>query len=116
MNEADQRAKDAEGKAIAAVTAISMVKIPEQKKIKLNNRDAEKFWPWTYTADSVDKKSFAKFLGEVETYLSVLAPGFLVRPLLEWAAAFRDQAIVSAWKLLRLEPEGGVRGAGTPSA
>ena len=42
MNEADQRAKDAEGKAIAAVTAISMVKIPEQKKIKLNNRGRRK--------------------------------------------------------------------------
>ena len=42
----------------------------------------------------MDKKSFAEFLGEVETYLSVLAPGLLARPLLEWAAAFRDQAIV----------------------
>ena len=42
----------------------------------------------------MDKKSFAKFLGEVETYLSVLAPGLLARPLLEWAAAFRDQPIV----------------------
>ena len=31
---------------------------------------------------------------EVETYLSVLAPGLLARPLLEWAAAFRDQPIV----------------------
>ena len=34
-------------------------------------------------------------MGEVETYLSVLAPGLLARPLLEWAAAFRDQPIVS---------------------
>ena len=59
-----------------------------------NNRDAEKFWPETYTADSVDKKSFAEFLTEVETYLSVLAPGLLARPLLEWSAAFRDQPIV----------------------
>ena len=42
----------------------------------------------------MDKKSFAEFLGEVETYLSVLALGFLARPLLEWAAAFREQAIV----------------------
>ena len=42
----------------------------------------------------MDKKSFAEFLGEVETYLSVLAPGLLARPLLEWAAAFRDQPIV----------------------
>ena len=42
----------------------------------------------------MDKNSFAEFLGEVETYLSVLAPGLLARPLLEWAAAFRDQAIV----------------------
>ena len=31
---------------------------------------------------------------EVETYLSVLAPGLLARLLLEWAAAFRDQPIV----------------------
>ena len=69
-------------------------KIPEQKNIKLNNRDAEKFWPETHTADRVDKKSFAEFLGEVETYLSVLAPGLLARPLLGWATAFRDQAIV----------------------
>ena len=73
-----------------------MVKIPDQKKVKLNNRDAEKFWPETYTADRVDKKSFAEFLGEVETYLSVLAPGLLARPLLEWAAALRDQAIVTS--------------------
>ena len=71
-----------------------MVKAPEQKKTKLNNRDAEKFWPETYTADRVDKKSFAEFLGEVETYLSVLASGLLARPLLEWAAAFRNQPIV----------------------
>ena len=71
-----------------------MVKTQEQRKIKLNNRDAEKFWPETYTAERVDKKSFAEFLGEVETYLSVQAPGLLARPLLEWAAAFRDQAIV----------------------
>ena len=42
----------------------------------------------------MDKKSFAEFLGEVETYLSVLAPGLLARLLLELAAAFRDQAIV----------------------
>ena len=42
----------------------------------------------------MDKKSFAEFLGEVETYLGVLAPGLLARPLLEWAAAFRDQPIV----------------------
>ena len=41
----------------------------------------------------MDKKSVAAFLGEVETYLSVLAPGLLLRPLLEWAAAFRAQAI-----------------------
>ena len=35
-----------------------------------------------------------EFLGEVETHLSVLATGLLARPLLEWAAAFRDQPIV----------------------
>ena len=65
-----------------------------QSKKKKNNRDAEKFLPETYTADRVEKKSFAEFLEEVETYLSVLAPGLLARPLLEWAAAFRDQPIV----------------------
>ena len=92
--QAEERAKVAEEKACAAVTAIGMVKAPEQKKTKLNNRDAEKFWPETYTADRVDKKSFAEFLGDVETFLSVLAPGLLARPLLEWAAAFRDQPIV----------------------
>ena len=42
----------------------------------------------------MDKKSFAEFLGEVETCLSVLAPSLMARPLLEWAAAFRDQPIV----------------------
>ena len=66
--------------------AIGMVKTPEQKA-KLNNHDAEKFWPETYPADLVDKKSFAEFLGEVETYPSVLAPGLLARPPLERAAA-----------------------------
>ena len=55
MNQADQRAKDAEDKASAAVTAIGVVKTPEQGKIKHNNRDAEKFRPETYTADCVDK-------------------------------------------------------------
>ena len=93
-SQAEERATVAEEKACAAVTAIGMVKAPEQKKTKLNNRDAEKFWPETYTADRADKKSFAEFLGEVETFLSVLAPGLLARPLLEWAAAFRDQPIV----------------------
>ena len=66
------------------------------KKIKLNSHDTEKFWPGTYTAARVDKKNFAEFLGEVDTYLSVLAPGLSARPLLEWAAAFRDQAIVTS--------------------
>ena len=42
MNQADQQAKDGEDKA-SAVTAISMVKIPDQKKVKLSNRDVEKF-------------------------------------------------------------------------
>ena len=32
-------------------------------------------------------------LGEVDTYLCVLAPGLVARPLLEWAAAFRDWAM-----------------------
>ena len=72
MNQADQRAKDAKDKASAAVTATSIVKILDQKKVQLTNRDAEKFWPETCTADRVDKKSFAEFLGEVETYLTVL--------------------------------------------
>ena len=56
----------------------------------------------------MDKKSFAEFLGEVEMYLSVLAPGLLARPLLEWAAAFRDQAIVTndvnTYKITRGNP------------
>ena len=90
MNQADQRAKDAEDKASDQYGQ----KIPDQKKVKLGDRDAEKFWPEPYTADRLDKKSFVEFLGEVETYLSVLAPGLLARPLLEWAAAFRDQPIV----------------------
>ena len=88
--QAEERAKVAEEKACAAVMAIGMVKAPEQENTKLNTRDAEKFWPATYTADRADKKSFAKFLGEVETFLSVLARGLLARLLLEWAAAFRD--------------------------
>ena len=92
-SQVEERAEVAEEKASTAVTAIGMVKAPEQKQTKLNNRDAEKFSPDTCTADRVDKKSFADFLGEVETYLSVLAPG-LARPLLERTAAFRDQPIV----------------------
>ena len=73
----------------------------------------------------MDKKSFAEFLGEVETYLSVLAPGLMARPLLEWAAAFRDQPIVlsdvEAYEAAYGNPfdwnvKGGVRGARTPSA
>ena len=63
-SQAEERATVAEERACAAVTAIGMVKAPEQKKTKVNNRDAEKFWPETYTADRVDKKSFAEFLGE----------------------------------------------------
>ena len=42
----------------------------------------------------MDKKSFAEFLGEVETYLGVLASGLLARPLVERAAAFLDQPIM----------------------
>ena len=109
-NLADQRAKDAEDKASAAVTAIGMVKTSEQRKIKLNNRDAEKFWPETYTADRVDK--IAEFLGDVATYLSILAPGLLARPMLGWAAVFRDQPVVmsdvEAYEVAH-GPEGGVR-------
>ena len=44
---ADQRPKVSEEKAIAAVTAIGMIKIPEQRKAKLHSHDAEKFWPET---------------------------------------------------------------------
>ena len=80
----------------APQSAIGMVKTSEQRKIKLHTRDGEKFWPETYTADRVDKKSFVEFLGEVETYPSVQAPGLLARPMLERAAAFRDQAIVTS--------------------
>ena len=68
----------------------------------------------------MDKKSVAAFLGEVETYLSVLAPGLLLRPLLEWAAAFRAQAIetsdviayeVADGNLFDWNLQGGVGGA-----
>ena len=45
-------------------------------------------------ATQLQEMEQAEFLGEVETYLSVLAPGLLARPLLEWATAFRGQAIV----------------------
>ena len=62
-SQAEERAKVAEEKACAAVTVIGMVKAPEQKKTKLNNRDAEKFWPETYTADCVDKKELRRVLG-----------------------------------------------------
>ena len=68
-----------------------MVKISQQKNIKLNNRDFEKLRPETFTGDCVDKKkSFAEFLGEVETYLSVLAPGPLARPGLPPSATWRS--------------------------
>ena len=42
-SQAEERATVAEEKVCAAVTPIGMVKAPEQKKTKLNNRDAEKF-------------------------------------------------------------------------
>ena len=61
---------------------------------KLSKRDAERCWSEMYTADCMEKTTFAEFLGEDEAYLSVLAPDLLARPLLEWAAAFRDQPIV----------------------
>ena len=83
LNQADQRAKDAKETASAAVTPIVWSSPPEQKKIKLSERDAEKFWPQAYTGDRVDKKSSAEFLGEVETYLSVSGT---TRPLGETAA------------------------------
>ena len=72
-SQVEERAKVVEEKARAAVTVIGMVKAAEKNKTKLNDRDAEKFWPETYTAGRVNKKSSAEFLGEVETYLSVLA-------------------------------------------
>ena len=40
-SQAQERAKVAEEKACAAVMAIGMVKTPQQKMAKLNNRDAE---------------------------------------------------------------------------
>ena len=83
----------AEEEACAAVMAISMVKT--QSKRRPNSTTMPKsFGQKMYTADRMDKKSFAEFFGEVETYLSVLAPGLLARALLEWTAAFSDQPIV----------------------
>ena len=122
--QAEERASVAEEQASAAVTASAWSGSPSRRKIKLSNRDTEEFWPETYTADRVDNKSFAEFLGEVETYLSVLAPGLLARPMLELAAALRDQAVVTsdveayevAQGSFRLELEGGVGGAWTLSA
>ena len=61
--QAEERAKVAEEKAIAAVTAIGMVKAPEQRKTKLNNRDAEKFWPELYTADPCGQEEVRGVLG-----------------------------------------------------
>ena len=46
-SQAEERAKVAEETACAAVMAIGMVKAAQQKKAKLNNRDAEKFWSET---------------------------------------------------------------------
>ena len=43
-SQTEERAKVAEKRACAEVIAIGMVKAPEQKKTKLNNRDAEKFF------------------------------------------------------------------------
>ena len=37
---------------------------------------------------------FAEFLFEVATHLSVLALGLVARPLLEWAAALRDESVL----------------------
>ena len=55
MNQADQRAKDGEDKAIGAVRAIGVVTTPEQKKIKFSNHDVlpnqiglQKFKIWMF--------------------------------------------------------------------
>ena len=77
----------AEEEACAALTTIDMTNVPEEKKTKLNNRDTEKYWPESIQEDRVDRKSFAEFLEQIETYLSVLAPGLLVRCLLEWTVS-----------------------------
>ena len=58
---------------------------------KLSNRESEKFWPEKFT----DKTGFAKFLGGVAAYRSVLGPGLMARPLLECTAAVRGQTSVS---------------------
>ena len=71
-----------------------MVRAPEPKKTKLCNWEVGKLWPDKYTADHADKTRVASFLREVGTFLTVLAPFLVARPLLEWAAAFRDKAVV----------------------
>ena len=62
-SQAEEQAKVAEEKACAAVMAIGMVKTTEQKKAKLNNRDAEKFWPETYTARPGGQEELRGVLG-----------------------------------------------------
>ena len=118
--QADQRSKVAEEKVVAAVTAVGIVRILEEKKIKDNTRDAEKFWPETYTADRMNKKSFAEFLGKVETYLrlvgEIAARKGCRLPRPGDGDQRRDCVRGDARESFRLEPEGSVRGAWTPSA
>ena len=90
--QAGRRSKVVEDKAVAESQRSVWSRSPTRRRS--SSTIAEKFWPETYTADRVDNKNFAEFLGEVETYLSVLAPGLSARPLLEWAAAFRGKPVV----------------------
>ena len=77
-SQAEERAKVAEDTASAAVTAIGIIKPPEQKKIKLSNRDAKNFWPETHTRDHVDQRtSFLELVGRGRDIPQCLGSGSL---------------------------------------
>ena len=83
-----------EEKACAGFMAIGMVKtqskrIPKSTTVLLKGSGQKRTRQTGWT-----RRVSREFLGEIETYLGVLAPGLLARPLLEWTADFRDQPTV----------------------
>ena len=73
----------------------------EQRRAKVRNREAEKFWPEKHKGDHVDMMSFLEFLDEVETYLSALVPGLVAPPRLEYGNELEHDGTCD-WNLKRL--------------
>ena len=88
---AELRANTAGERGNASVTDNSMFAATEPKRTK--------FWPETYTGGCADKESFAEFLGQVETILSLVVPGLVARPfLIEFRAPSETKR---SWRTMR---------------